>query len=114
MEEDKPFGKIRVNKNFTQNHFRTTFSTVQEEEHDIIGGKKLDESEVTKQYQEEPFRPRDIENALKVKNNRSSTGPKGIGYSVLKNFSTVKHVIATIFTKLMVAADPPKFGESFG
>ena len=97
-----------LSKNSTENYFKKTCSTTPTEVLNTDWWGKLEEPVASKPFDNTAIRPRDVEAALKGKNNRSSAGPDGIGYGILKRFSSIKHFLATIFNKILVCADPPR------
>ncbi len=54
-----------------------------------------------------PIRPRDILTILKHKNATSAPGPDGLMYGVLRKLPSTHHLLATLFSKLLVSGDPP-------
>ena len=55
----------------------------------------------------EPIRPRDIRSVLSNKRATSAPGPDGIMYGILRKLPATHHILATIFSKLIMTGNPP-------
>jgi len=55
----------------------------------------------------DPFKPKDIRNLIKSKSSKSSPGPDGITYGLLKKLPCVHHILATLYSKLLISPSPP-------
>ena len=55
----------------------------------------------------DPIKPRDIRNVIKSKNNSSAPGPDGITYGILKKLTCTHHILATLYSKLLLSPEPP-------
>ena len=49
-----------------------------------------------------PIRPKDVKATLKHSNKNSSPGPDGISYKMLLNLEGCHHVLATLYTKVLI------------
>ena len=65
------------------------------------------------QFDNSPFKPKDVRNILSKCNKKSAPGPDGVSYSVLSQLDSCHHILATLFTKVHeYGAPPPSWGES--
>ncbi len=53
------------------------------------------------------FRPRDVRSVLANSNKKSAPGPDGVSYSVLHKLDSCHHILATLFTKVLMTGCPP-------
>ena len=56
----------------------------------------------------EPIRPKHIKTVLQSKKPTSAPGPDGIMYGILRKLPATHHVLATVFTKMLMEGDPPE------
>ena len=56
----------------------------------------------------EPIRPKHIKAILHSKKPTSAPGPDGIMYGILRKLPATHHVLATVFTKMLMEGDPPE------
>ena len=59
-------------------------------------------------FKMDPFKPKDIKNLIKSKSNSSSPGPDGIPYAILKKLPCTHHILATLYSKLLITPIPPQ------
>ena len=65
------------------------------------------------EFDARPFKPRDVKQMLANSNKKSAPGPDGVSYSVLSKLEGCHHILATLFTKVLImGAPPPSWGES--
>ncbi len=55
-----------------------------------------------------PVRPRDIREIVSKKSSTSAPGPDGMLYGFIKKLPSTHHILATLFSKLLVSGDPPE------
>ena len=58
-------------------------------------------------FNNDPIRPRDIRKVLRKTSRKSTPGPDGIPYNLLKHLPCIHHLLATIFTRLTETSQVP-------
>ena len=114
-------GKENVSPAFTKQeadvHYTTTYSNSIETDFSKLnwmpGVHVSPESPGFKPFNMEPIRPRDVREALKNSNQKSSLGPDGVTFEMLHQLSALHKPLATLFNKVLQNGTPPvTWGES--
>ena len=69
--------------------------------------KEQTQPKTRKEFCKEPIRPRDIRCVLARTSNKSTPGPDGIPYILLKNLPCIHHLLATLYNRIVETSEVP-------